>query len=127
MLATATHSDTGSLVWSPARDKMAYATASGLQVYISNKNTSDEQFVTLSNIPVCELVWSPDGNYLAGHEHEGDWVIFRVNSTQSELVYRVDASSLDWFDNDQVLYVPHAGGLVLVDLRATLNGLWLAG
>lgn len=127
MLATATHSDTGSLVWSPARDKMAYATASGLQVYISDQHSDDEQFITLSNIPVCELTWSPDGKHLAGHEHEGDWVVFRVNGNQSEIVYRVDASSLDWFDNEQVLYVPHQGGLVLIDLRDKLHGLWLAG
>ncbi len=127
MLATSTNSDTGSLVWSPARDKMAYATARGLQVYLSDNTSDDEQFISLSTIPYSDLTWSPDGKYLAGHEHEGDWVVFRFDGLRARVVYRVDASSMNWFDNEQVLYVPHEGGLILVDLRDTLHSIWLAG
>ena len=119
MLAHKTHSDSGSLLWSPARDKMAYVTAHGLQVYLSDPNTSSETHLLLSDEPFSELSWSADSCYLAGRDPDGIWQIWRCDGSRAQLVYRVAASSLDWFGEHQVVYVPDAGGLVLVDLRDT--------
>lgn len=127
MLARTTQSDTGSLVWSPQRDKMAYATSKGLQVYLSDPNSDEERYVTLSTQAFGDLSWSDDGRYLAGRNDQGVWHIYRFDGMRVHNVYRVFASTLDWLGNDQIVYVPDAGGLMLVDLRDTLNEIRLAG
>lgn len=127
MLAATTLSDTGSLVWSPARDKMAYITSRGLQVYISDLHSDDEKYITLSTQNFSELSWSAEGNYLTGRAEGNMWYVFYFEGTNPQRVFNVKATSLDWFDDEQVVYVPEAGGLVLVDLRNTHHPIRLAG
>lgn len=127
MLAKTTHNDTDSLVWSPERDKMAYVTAEGLQVYISSRTNDEERYIKLSGQGFSELSWSSTGDYLAGLDDRGVWHIFRFIGMHVDNIYGVEASSLDWFGENAIVYVPHAGGLVLVDLHDTLHEIRLAG
>lgn len=127
MLLRTTHTDTGALVWSPARDRMAYVTSKGLQVYVSDPTSDRERYLTLSERGFSDLTWSETGAYLAGLCDDGTWHVFRFDGLHAQTIYRVAASTLDWFDENSVVYVPDAGGLVLVDLRDTPTEIPLLG
>ncbi|MEM6281257.1 MAG: hypothetical protein AAF787_03610 [Chloroflexota bacterium] len=127
MLAITTHSDSGSLVWSPDRNKMAYITARGLQVYVADQSGEDEDHITLSSQSFMELNWSPGSDYLAARSSDGLWQVFRFDRMGVWRMFRVEASSLEWFDNHTALYIPDDGGLMLIDLRDVPNPVRLAG
>jgi WD40 repeat protein len=127
MLATTTHSDSGSLVWSPDHNKMAYITVRGLQAYVSDSQTDREQYITLSSQSFTELSWSPTSEYLSARCADGNWYVFRFDETRVWRVFRAEASSLEWLDDHQVLYVPNDGGLMLLDLRDIPHPVKLAG
>lgn len=116
MLATTTHSDSATFIWSPQHDKLAYVTSAGLQVYVMDARTDSEHHHTLSTAVFAELVWSPDGTYLTARQPNGRWSIYGFELGAVHCLYSAKATSLDWIDTDQVLYIPDAGGLVLVYL-----------
>jgi len=127
MMATITHSDSQTLIWSPNRDKMAYITAQGLQVYISDGHHDEEEYMLLSSQSFVELNWSPEGKYLAARSAGGWWHVFRFDQMGVWRVFRAEASSMEWLDDHQVLYVPENGGLMLLDMRDIPHPIKLAG
>lgn len=127
MFARTTHAGTRLIVWSPQRDKVAYATAQGLQVCIDDPAGPGEQFVLLSCRAFEELSWSETGEYLAARQTNGDWYVFRFKGHSAAAIYQTDATTLEWVSPHGIVFVPQAGGLILVDLRNTLNEIRLAG
>ncbi len=127
MFARITHTDTRSIVWSPQRDKVAYATAQGLQVYMEDPAGPGEQFMLLSCKPFEELSWSEEGQYLAARQTNGVWYVFQFEGQNAAVIYRTQATTLEWVSPHGIVFVPQAGGLILVDLRNTLDEIRLAG
>ncbi|MEL6150703.1 MAG: hypothetical protein AAFV33_16610 [Chloroflexota bacterium] len=127
MLARTTHSDSGSLVWSPDRLKMAYITATGLQVYVADGTRDAEDYLTLSSQSFTEMNWSSGSDYLAARSSDGLWHVFRFDSMGVWRVFRTEASSLEWLDSHTALYIPEDGGLMLLDMRDVPNPIKLAG
>ncbi len=127
MVARKTHTETRSIVWSPQRDKVAYATTKGLKVYIEDPDGTGEQFALLSCKAFEELSWSEEGAYLAAQQTDGPWQVFRFDGATAIVIYQTDATTLEWVSPHGIIFVPQAGGLVLVDLRNTLNEIRLAG
>lgn len=116
MLATTTHSDSATLIWSPQHDKLAYVTCNGLQVYVMDQHTDEERHFVLSDEVFATLDWSPDGRYLTVQSTDGGWTIYSFKGTQAQTAYMTRATSLEWVDTHQLIYVPEPGGLVLVYL-----------
>lgn len=127
MLAINTQSDTGTLLWAPSREKLAYVTQAGLQVYISDPHSEDERFVTLSGNTIVEMNWSSNSCYLAVRTPQETWTIYRFVGLQVQPIYHMTATSLDWVDTDTIIYIPLAGGLVIVHLGRPDRAIHLAG
>lgn len=123
-----TRFDTEAMLWSPQRDKIALSTSGkGLQVFICGTDTQKERSLNLSHRSFGELSWSEEGQYLAARSTEGIWYIFRFGDGHAYLVYRTDATTLEWMSSHQVVFVPRVGGLTMIDLRDTLHKIYLAG
>ncbi len=128
MMTQITQSDTGKLLWSPDRAKLAYITPQGLQVYImgAGRNT-EERYMRLAKGDFEQLFWSPDGSHLCASGVDGTLMVFRFTSGNAWCVYTTTASSLEWLDARQLLYVPNDGGLVMLDLGGKPVEVKLAG
>jgi hypothetical protein len=118
MMMQITQSDTGQVVWSPDRTKLAYITAQGLQAYVmdAGRSTNEERYVRLAEGTFERLSWSLDGSHLCASAVDGTLMIFRFLHGDVQPIYMTTASSLEWMDAHQLLYVPTDGGLVMLDL-----------
>jgi Tol biopolymer transport system component len=130
MMTQITQSDTGKLHWSPDRTKLAYITSQLLQAYIvetgRNRN-HEERYVRLATGDFDQLCWSPDGNHLCATTTDGALQVFRFTANHARCVYTTTATSLEWLDAQQLLYIPTDGGLVMLDLGGKPVEVKLAG
>jgi Tol biopolymer transport system component len=103
-----------SIAWSPDGGAIAYTTETGLRVAFLTGGFAD---VVIS--PLLDLVWSPDGTYLAA-EAESDvwWVYRRINDPPQVALHSAIPSSrgLTWANNTQLLFAPAEGGLYMMDV-----------
>jgi WD40 repeat protein len=126
--STITHTDTGTLVWSPDGTKLAYITSRGLQAYIMDDPSSDdEQHVMLSSAAFTEVNWSPTGDYLLAQSEKGPWLLFQFSQSYAQQIHAICATSFEWTDDHQLVYVPVSGGLVIVNLGNQPTEIKLAG
>jgi len=126
--STITQTDTGALVWSPDGTKLAYITSRGLQAYIMDApHTEDEQHIMLSSLAFTEIIWSPSGDYLLAQSEHGPWLVYQFGATSARRVHTIFATSVEWTDDHQLVYVPVTGGLVIVNLGNEATEIKLAG
>lgn len=103
------------LVWSPAGDALAYTTETGGQVYFLR----DAQTVTIDAPDLINLVWSPDGGYLAAEAQDENWWVFRREGAQMQIAAALpSATDAVWLSSVELLYTPVDGGLIALNLTA---------
>ncbi|MAS37088.1 MAG: hypothetical protein CL610_24020 [Anaerolineaceae bacterium] len=111
------------VAWTPAGDAIAVTTLTGGRVYFNTENdlAAERDFMVaeLPESPLVQLIWSPDGRYLAG-EAEGDvWWLYRRENNRLILTSAIPSSKgLAWFNDTTVVFAPQEGGLRLMDLNA---------
>jgi hypothetical protein len=106
---------------------MGYVTQSGLNLYLSDPNSDAETYLVIAKGRFTELGWSPDGRYFNARRADGQWFVFVIERLRALRVFEAAASSLEWISNDQLLYVPEQGGLVLVYMGNVPTRVILAG
>ncbi len=111
------------VAWSPAGDAVAVTTETGGRVYFNAEaNPEAEDLYTavdLAEAPFVELLWSPDGRYLAAGADQHVWWLYRRESSAMILTSAITSSfGLAWYNNTSVVFAPAEGGLRLMDLAA---------
>ncbi|MEM9954130.1 MAG: WD40 repeat domain-containing protein [Chloroflexota bacterium] len=101
--------------WSPDSSAIAYTTEYGGRVHFFR----EERFVDLTTPNLRNLLWSPDGAFLAAEADEDVWWVFQRVDTAMQLRAAIaGANGADWLSNNQLLYAPLEGGLTILDLSA---------
>ncbi len=103
-----------SIAWSPDGGAIAYTTEYGLRAAFLDGGFSD---VTIS--PLLDLVWSPDGAYLAAEAEQNVWWVYRRDNTSRQLTLHAAIPSsrgLTWANTTQLLFAPAEGGLYSLDV-----------
>lgn len=101
------------MAWSPRSDALAYTTSDGARVHFF----LSESFSKIEDPNLFNLVWSPDGRFLAAETDDGVWWIYQMRDGQAALTSAIpDTVGLTWVNPTQLLFAPFAGGLVLMDL-----------
>lgn len=128
MMTQITQSDTGKLFWSPDRAKLAYITPQALQAFIMEAGRNgEERHIWLAAGDFAQLSWGPDGNHLCALATDDTLLVFRFTAGSAWCVHTTTASSLEWLDARQLLYIPADGGLVMLDLGGKPVEVKLAG
>ncbi len=109
------------VAWSPDGSQVAYTTDTGLR--LTTLNTADGVITVEVANPVAEagfyeLLWSPDGGYLAAIGEERGWQVFQVTDSTTEALLQLDARAMLWTGPGQMVFAPEAGGLVQLDLAS---------
>lgn len=103
------------MAWSPAGDALVYATPYGARVYFDTD--SGVVFVDIATTQLINLIWSPDGSYLAAESENNIWWIFRREGTQMTLHSAIASSiGITWTSGSQLVFAPESGGLIAMDL-----------
>ncbi|MBZ0298911.1 MAG: hypothetical protein K8J31_04175 [Anaerolineae bacterium] len=111
------------VAWSPAGDAIAVTTLTGGRVYLNAESdpTAETPYtaVDLAEAPFVQVMWSPDGRYLAA-ESEGDigWLYRRENQSIILTSAIPSSSGLAGYDDTKAIFAPQEGGLRLMDLSA---------
>lgn len=101
------------VAWSPAGDVLAYTTENGGRVYLADLDT----FVDLGTAGIFNLMWSPEGRYLAAEAEEGVWWIFRRELNNLALTSAIPGSQgATWLNDTQIIFAAPEGGLIGMDL-----------
>lgn len=115
--------DGASIAWSPDTRKLAYTANNALRVYF--RLTIPPQTPTFVDVTdsfqgqgFAELVWSPNGRYLAARSvAENIWQVYQVENNAVTLVSIVPpAADVVWLSSDALLFAPLDGGLTVMDL-----------
>lgn len=100
------------IAWSPDSTAIAYTTLTGARVQFI-----DGSSVELTQPDLQNIVWSPDGRYLAAGADQNIWWIFRRDDRQLNLTAAIpQAAGTAWLDGARLLFAPPEGGLTLMDL-----------
>lgn len=103
------------IAWANDSSAVAYTTEYGGRVHFFRENG----FADLTTPNLINLLWSPDGRFLAAEADENVWWIFQRNGVSMELRAAIPgANGADWFSNNQLLYAPLEGGIVILDFSA---------
>lgn len=113
------------IAWSPTGDAIAVATDYGGRVYLSTLVNAPEAVpgmafnaIDLREGAFEQLVWSPDGVYLAAGAADNVWWIYRRDSgtlvLHSAIVSAVDAA---FVNDNEIVFMPQTGGLTLMSLE----------
>lgn len=103
-----------SIAWSPDGGAIAYTTEYGLRTAFLAGGFAD---VTIS--PLLDLIWSPDGSYLAAEAEMNIWWVYRREPTEMVLHAAIPSSrGLTWASATQLLFAPAEGGLYSMDVAA---------
>lgn len=111
------------IAWSPAGDAFAVTNETGGRVYFNAESNPEAESlytaVTLTEAPFIELLWSPDGRYLAAGADQNIWWLYRRENQTMVLTSAIPSSSgLTWYNDTSVVFAPAEGGLLLMDLGA---------
>jgi WD40 repeat protein len=104
------------LAWSPNGSALAYTAEYGVRVAFDL--TSDrQQYADIAVSPIENLVWSPDGAYLAAQADGHIWWIYRRDGYTLNLAGVLPSSvGIAWLDSVRLVFAPLEGGLFLLDL-----------
>ncbi len=103
------------IAWSPDSSVLAYTTEYGGRVHFFADNT----FVDLTTPDLLNLIWSPNGAFLAAEALENVWWIYQRDGASIILRSAISgANGADWLSNNQLLYAPIEGGMTIMDLTA---------
>ena len=110
------------IAWTAAGDALAMSTFTGGRVYFNTESSLEASAFTaveLSEAPFVQVIWSPDGRYLAA-EAEGDvWWLYRRENNAMILTSAIPSSDgLAWYNETSVVFAPAEGGLYVMDLNA---------
>ena len=101
------------VVWSSNGDAIAYTTLTGARVFFREGGFTNIEVGLLVN-----LIWSPDGRFLAAEAESNIWWIYRRVGTEMVLTSVMPSSiGTDWVSNTQLVVAPAEGGLFLMDLE----------
>jgi Tol biopolymer transport system component len=111
------------IAWAPAGDALAITTLTGGRVYLNTESDPQaaEAFhrLDLTEAPFVQVMWSPDGRYLAGESEGGSWWLYRRAGHQMILTSAIPFSDgLAWYNATTLAFAPQEGGLRLMDLNA---------
>ncbi len=116
------------IAWSPTGDVIAYTTPYGARLYFTGEKT----FIDLREGEFSQLMWSPNGGFLAAQADQNIWWIYRREGTNLVLHSAIpSAIGLTWVGGAQVVFAPGDGGLIRMDLAAAnaqtvlLDNTWL--
>ncbi len=103
------------LAWSPQGDVLAYTMPYGARFWF---NTGEQPiFADTNEGEFAQLMWSPDGRYLAAEAKDHIWWIFRRDETSMALTSAIPAGlSVVWVSPTELVFTPTDGGLILMDL-----------
>lgn len=111
------------IAWSPDGNAVAYISENGLRVYHRQPGDvapADGQGAVISQNPEPDLqqvLWSPDGRYLAAGASQNVWWIYRRDGTSMTLVSAIPSSiGAAWLRGGQLVFAPESGGLYLMDM-----------
>ena len=109
------------IAWSPVGDAVATTTLFGGRVYFNTGNEVDSNStftaVNLDAGPFVQVMWSPDGRYLAAEADAKVWWVYRREQNNLILTSAITSSNgLAWFNADTLAFAPADGGLRLMDL-----------
>jgi hypothetical protein len=115
------------VAWSPSGDAIAVTTDYGGRVYLSTLVATPESVagmafnaVDLREGAFEQVMWSPDGNYLAAEAADNVWWVYRRDSgtlvLHSAIVSAVGAT---FVSNIELVFAPETGGLILMNLAQT--------
>jgi hypothetical protein len=111
-----------SIAWAPRADAVAITTLQGGRVYLSASGLpltegADVIAVDLAEGAFHQLIWSPDGRYLAAEAADHVWWIYRREMTAMPLSSVILSSiGLAWVSNFEVAFAPAEGGLLIMNL-----------
>lgn len=101
------------MAWSNASDALAYTTEYGGRVHFFREGV----FADMTTPDLRNLVWSPNGTYLAAEAGGDVWWIYRRDGTVMNLAAAIPgAKGADWLSDNELVFAPLDGGLVLLDL-----------
>jgi hypothetical protein len=111
------------IAWNAAGDALAVTTLTGGRVYINSQIIleSGVQFtaIDLPQSPLVQVIWSPDGRYLAAEAEGNVWWLYRRENDSMILTSAITSSDgLAWYNSTTVAFAPAEGGLRLMDLNA---------
>lgn len=108
--------------WSPTGDAIAVTTETGGRVYFNTEAELDSSQtftpVDLMEGAFVQVIWSPEGGYLAA-EAEGDvWWFYRRENKTLILTSAIPSSDgIAWTEEGVVAFAPAEGGLRLMNLN----------
>lgn len=101
------------IAWSPDSSVLAYTTEYGGRIHFFGDNS----FIDLTTPDLLNLLWSPDGTFLAAEAQDNVWWIYQRDGTAISLRAAISgANGADWLSDMQLLYAPLEGGIVILDL-----------
>jgi Tol biopolymer transport system component len=111
------------IAWNSAGDALAVTTLTGGRVYINTQIIlqSGPEFaeIELAEGPFVQVIWSPDGRYLAAEAEGSVWWLYRRENESMILTSAITSSDgLAWYNDTTVAFAPAEGGLRLMDLNA---------
>jgi hypothetical protein len=110
------------IAWSPAGDAIAVTTLYGGRIYINPSPSSPVaswQFTPLDlrEGAFIQVLWSPDGRFLAAEVEGNIWWIYRRDGQNMVLTSAIpSAVDVAWVANSELVFAPAEGGLVLMRL-----------
>ncbi len=101
------------IAWSPDGGTLAYTMEYGIRLYFPASGA----FFDLPISPILNLIWSPDGRFLAAEAEENIWWVYRRESDSMILTSAIPSSiGLDWVGTTLLMFAPAEGGLYLMDV-----------
>jgi hypothetical protein len=103
------------VAWAPTGDALAYTTDDGAGLWLNR--FPEPITTTFGDGNFVELIWSPDGRYLAAEADNAVWWVYQRVDASMELAAAIPASlGLAWSGGDSVIFAPPEGGLVQLSL-----------
>lgn len=107
------------VAWSPTGDAIAVTTDTGGRVYLGIATATDlsPTVVDLLEGAFSQLLWSPDGRYLAAEAADNVWWIYRRDAGTMVLSSAIVSAVGAAFVNDtELIFAPANGSLILMNL-----------
>lgn len=101
------------IAWSPAGDAVAYTTIYGIRIAFNG----GASFLDLGEGGNVQLIWSPNGSFLAAEAADDIWWIYRREGAALTLHAAIpSAVGLAWVGDSALVFAPAEGGLTRMDL-----------
>jgi hypothetical protein len=112
------------VAWSPAGDAIAVTSETGARVYLSTLVAPPDSVVGMAYNAVeltegafLQVMWSPDGGFLAAEAAGNIWWIYRREANTLALhSVIIEAAGAAFVNNNEIVFAPLAGGLSLMNL-----------